>query len=123
MPPSFVSARVPASSANLGPGYDCLGIALDVWAVVTLTKDTPTKEDSLARMAFNAACALFAAADLEPPHDYAATYAGSIPVARGLGASAVARVGGLVAANLLAGDPFEREQLLRLATELEGEAE
>src|SRR3972149_4342465 len=123
MPPSSVSVRVPATSANLGSGFDCLGMALDVWGAITLSKDTPEDEHPLARMALNAARALFAAAELEPPAGYAATYDGPIPIARGLGASAVARVGGLLAANALAGDPFDREHLLFLAAELEGHAD
>lgn len=123
MPPSSVSVRVPATSANLGPGFDCLGMALDIWATVTLSRDAGQDDHPLAGMTLNAARALFAAADLEPPHAYAATYQGSIPIARGLGASAVARVGGVLAANALAGQPLDREQLLLLATELEGHAD
>ena len=123
MPPSSASVRVPATSANLGPGFDCLGMALDMWTTVTLARDGRPDDRPLARMALHAARALFAAADLEPPHGYAATYEGSIPIARGLGASAVARVGGVLAANALAGKPFDRERLLLLATELEGHAD
>jgi homoserine kinase len=98
-------------------------MALDVWATITLSRDTSEEDQPLARMTLNASRALFAAADLEFPQDYAATYRSSIPVARGLGASAVARVGGVVAANALAGQPFDRERLLLLATELEGHAD
>jgi homoserine kinase len=98
-------------------------MALDIWATVTLSRDASQDDQPLARMALNASHALFAAADLEPPHAYAATYQGSIPIARGLGASAVARVGGVLAANALAGQPLDREQLLLLATELEGHAD
>jgi homoserine kinase len=123
MPHSSVSVRVPATSANLGPGFDCLGMALDIWTTVTLARDGHPDDRPLARMALNAARALFAAADLEPPHGYAATYEGSIPIARGLGASAVARVGGVFAAHALTGQPLDREQLLLLATELEGHAD
>ena len=123
MPLSTVSVRVPATSANLGPGFDCLGMALDLWATITLSKDAPPNDHPLARMADNAARALFAAAELEPPVGLAATYEGSIPIARGLGASAIARAGGVLAANALAGDPFDREHLLFLAAELEGHAD
>jgi homoserine kinase len=122
LPPS-VSVRVPATSANLGPGFDCLGMALDIWATVTLTSDGPQDDHPLARMALTAARALLAAADREPSQTCSATYQGSIPIARGLGASAVARVGGVFAANALAGDPFNRDQLLLLAAELEGHAD
>jgi homoserine kinase len=123
MPPSPIAIRVPATSANLGPGFDCLGMALDIWATITLSRDASEEDQPLARMTLNASRALFAAADLEFPQDYAATYRGSIPIARGLGASAVARVGAVVAANALAGQPFDRERLLLLATELEGHAD
>jgi homoserine kinase len=123
MSPSSVSVRVPATSANLGPGFDCLGMALNLWATVTLAKSAQEGEQPLAGMALNAARALFAAAELQPPSGYSATYDGSIPIARGLGASAVARVGGLLAANALVGNPFDREHLLLLASELEGHAD
>jgi homoserine kinase len=122
MPPSSVTVRVPATSANLGPGFDCLGLALDIWSTVTISTE-PSGDHPLARMAENAARALFAAAEMPYPEGLAASYGGSIPVARGLGASAVARAGGLLAANTLAGDPFDREHLLYLATELEGHAD
>lgn len=98
-------------------------MALDIWATVTLSTGASQDDHPLARMALNAAHALFAAAELESPQGYAATYQGSIPVARGLGASAVARVGGVLAANALAGQPLDREHLLLLATELEGHAD
>jgi homoserine kinase len=52
-----------------------------------------------------------------------ARYEGDVPLARGLGASAVARVGGVVAANKLIGEPLDREQLLSIATELENHAD
>jgi len=123
MPPTSVSVRVPATSANLGPGFDCLGMALDIWATITLSRDIPEDDQPLGRMALNAARALFAAAELEPLSGYGAACEGPIPVARGLGASAVARAGGVLAANALAGNPFDREYLLFLAAELEGHAD
>ena len=59
----------------------------------------------------------------EPPRGLSARYEGEIPIARGLGASAVARAGGVLAANALAGEPLDREALLVLATDLEGHAD
>jgi homoserine kinase len=123
MPPPSVSVRVPATSANLGPGFDCLGLALDVWGTITVHRDADESDHPLARMALNAARAVFAAAEEPVPPRVAASYEGSIPVARGLGASAVARAGGVLAANALAGEPFDRDHLLYLATELEGHAD
>lgn len=123
MPPSSVTVRVPATSANLGPGFDCLGLALDLWGTISIGREATRDQSPLGKMAMNAARALFAAAELPPPDDFHARYEGTIPVARGLGASAIARAGGVLAANALAGDPFDREYLLFLATELEGHAD
>ena len=96
-----VTARVPATSANLGPGFDCLGLALDIWATITLTTDgRPYEDEPMAHMAMTAAQRLFAKAGVEPPDGLSARYEGDIPIARGLGASAIARIGGLVAALL-----------------------
>jgi homoserine kinase len=76
----------------------------------------------MASMALTAARRLFDRVGRRPG-DLAASYSGAIPIARGLGASAVARAGGLVAANELAGRPFDRDELLLIGTELEGHAD
>lgn len=132
MPSMSVTVRVPATSANLGPGFDCLGLALDLWATITLSSDAPAGEgagtggrppEPMARMALAAARAAFEKAGARVPTRLYARYQGNIPIARGLGASAVARVGGLMAANKLAGEPLDREAVLALGTELEGHAD
>jgi homoserine kinase len=118
-----VSVRVPATSANLGPGFDCLGLALDLWGTITLEQREPSPaDDPMASMAITAAHRVFdrIGAASGP---LCATYEGAIPIARGLGASAVARVGGLVAANELTGRKLDRDELLVLATDLEGHAD
>lgn len=119
-----VSVRVPATSANLGPGFDCLGLALDLWGTIRLTRDgqDSAHDDPMANMAVSAARRVFEKAGVDPG-PLAASYRGDIPIARGLGASAVARGGGVLAANALAGDPLDREQLLLIATDLEGHAD
>lgn len=122
--PTPITVRVPATSANLGPGFDCLGLALDLWASITLTLGgRATPRDPMAKMALAAARRLFETLGRTPHGALSARYEGDIPLARGLGASAVARVGGVVAANRLAGDPFDREELLSLVSELEGHAD
>lgn len=121
--PDTVSVRVPATSANLGAGFDCLGIALDLWSTVTVHLGRDNDADPMARMAFTAARRVFGKAELPMPRQMGARYEGKIPIARGLGASAVARVGGLVSANMLAGRPLSDEQLLELGTDLEGHAD
>lgn len=120
-----VSVRVPATSANLGPGFDCLGIALDLWATITVSVVAAGGEappEPMAHMALVAARLVFDRIG-RPAPALTARYEGRIPIARGLGASAVARVGGVVAANALAGDRLDREELLAIATELEGHAD
>jgi homoserine kinase len=118
-----VSVRVPATSANLGPGFDCLGLALDLWGAITISRsDEETPNEPMEAMAHIAAQRVFDRLH-EDPNSLHAAYEGDLPIARGLGASAVARVGGLVAANKLAGGKMSDEELLSLATELEGHAD
>jgi homoserine kinase len=123
--PTAVSVRVPATSANLGPGFDCLGLALDIWATITIAVEGPpaSSDEPMAAMALTAARRVYDKAGFEAPAGLSASYEGDIPIARGLGASAVARVGGVVAANAIAGDQFETDALLGIATDLEGHAD
>ena len=121
-----VTVRVPASSANLGPGFDALGLALDLTARVTLTlhdRPAPYPRTKAEQMALAAAQAVFVQAGRTRPAELQAAYEGDIPVGRGLGASAALRVGALVAANRLLDDPFTPEQIVVLAAELEGHAD
>jgi homoserine kinase len=125
-----VRIRVPASSANLGPGFDSFAVALPIlaefemhpartWSVSADGNGVPLGEDNLfvvaARAVGKAAGQNIAAQHVEQRS--------MIPVARGLGSSAAAIVGGAVAANALLGEPFDRRSLLRVATEVEGHAD
>ena len=119
-----VTVRVPATSANLGPGFDCLGLALDLWATISLDlSGRVSNNDPMAAMAMTAARRVFFECGREPPAGLSAGYEGEIPLARGLGASAIARVGGALAANELAGGKLNQEAVLAIATELEGHAD
>src|SRR5439155_11937436 len=92
-------ARDPATSANLGPGFDCLGLALDLWASITVGSDSPKAgRDPMASMAAIAARNVFDQTGFKPEGAFGAHYEGDIPISRGLGASAIARVGGALAA-------------------------
>lgn len=127
-----VTVRVPATSANVGPGFDCLGLALDLYNTVTLDlvayPTTPVVDirgeghDRLPRTERN--LALRAAQRV--------LQAGSrglfirrvmlhndIPVGGGLGSSAAAIAGAMVAANAAVHPPFATDELLHLALELE----
>jgi homoserine kinase len=124
--------RVPASSANLGPGFDSFALALPLLAEfelrpaktwsVTVEGDgqgIPPDEENLFVVSARAA-AKAAGRDLVAQH---VTQRSAIPTARGLGSSAAAIVGGAVAANALLGEPFDRRTLLRIASEVEGHAD
>ena len=130
--------RVPASSANLGPGFDSFAIALPLLAEfdlrparawsVSVDNDgksnengngIPSGDDNLFVVSARAA----AEAAAETLGAYHVTQRSAIPVGRGLGSSAAAIVGGVVAANALMGAPLDRRTLLRVASEVEGHAD
>jgi homoserine kinase len=116
---------VPATSANLGPGFDCLGLALDITVDITVMSGgvSVPQDHPLVPMAVSAARAAFRAARQTEPSDLSVKVEGSLPVARGLGASAAARAAGIVAASRLLGDAFEPDALLALGASLEGHAD
>ncbi len=126
MPPTSVTVRVPATTANLGPGFDTLGFALDLFGEVTLTwSDRPARfpENRGEQLALGAAQAVYQHAGRPRPSGLRVTLQSTIPVGRGLGASAVLRVGAVIGANVVLGEPFDQETMLRIATELEGHAD
>ena len=124
--------RVPATSANLGPGFDCLGLALDLHNTITLDAvPHPVApavvvhgagRDRLPRtgrnLALRAAQRVFrtATASLFVSR---VTLDNAIPVGGGLGSSAAAIAGAMVAANALIADPFPPDEILRMALDLE----
>jgi homoserine kinase len=121
-----IIVRAPATTANLGPGFDCLGMALDLWAEVVITASEealPPAPDAIGQLAVQAAQRLFLRLGKESPPGLTAQCTQQIPVARGLGASAVGRAAGLLAANTLLGEPLDREEILALGAELEGHAD
>ena len=132
-----ITVRVPATTANLGPGFDCLGMALDLWnelrvkvgkgpAVAVAGQGAAELPADRTNLAYRAMELLFEAARLDTP-DLLLDCHNEIPLKRGLGSSAAAIVGGLMAANHLlpyVGEsgtrPFATENLLELAVDLEG---
>lgn len=125
-----VHVRVPATSANLGPGFDALGLALALYnEVVAEERDGVTVTidgegaDRLARDAHNVVARgvrLAYEAAGRPFKGCALACVNRIPAARGLGSSAAAWVGGLAAGNALLGSPLSRDALLGLAARAEG---
>ncbi|HJP40603.1 MAG TPA: homoserine kinase [Dehalococcoidia bacterium] len=123
MEPTAVTVRVPATSANVGTGFDCLGLALDLFASITVTfgqDERAEPEDAASRMVLMAARSTYARIGREPPPGMDARYTVSLPLGRGLGASAVARVAGVLAVNEVERRPLDEDACLSVASELEG---
>ncbi len=134
-PTQSIEVRAPATTANLGPGFDCLGLALDLWnrlealPVEAGAEDASSVEvvgegvEELAtdsgNLTYRAMQFLFDEADLEMPPLRLRCH-NAIPLSRGLGSSAAAIAGGLVAANTLCGSPYSPNELLEMAATIEG---
>lgn len=108
--------QVPATSANLGPGFDCLGVALDLHNRVTLSRQGTAAPDP---MVAEAAAAYFRHSG-RAGFDFSWSIEGDIPRSRGLGSSVAVRLGILHGLNELDGRPLDDATLYRLCAELEG---
>jgi homoserine kinase len=111
-----VTVRIPATSANLGPGFDCLGVALELHNRVTVVRGGVPIADAMVGAAGDA---FFAAAGVRP-FDYGWSITGDIPRSRGLGSSVAVRLGILHGLNELAARPLDPTALYLLCTDLEG---
>jgi len=125
-----VVVKVPASTANLGPGFDVLGMALSLFAWIEMQAASETSiimyGDQMTgvpadktNLIYKVAQMVFAEAGVSVPELSISMYS-DIPLTRGLGSSASAIVGALVAANALVGSPLSDDRLFQLATKLEG---
>ncbi|HEV2803994.1 MAG TPA: homoserine kinase [Chthoniobacterales bacterium] len=110
-----VTVRVPASTSNLGPGFDCLGVALRIYNEITISRGRGERPGA---MAGSAAAAFFK--KTTKPFPFSCAITGAIPHSRGLGSSAAVRLGVLHGLNELAGRPLQRTELFHLAAKLEG---
>lgn len=115
--PQHCSLRIPATTANLGPGFDSLGVALKLYNQVT-TSLVPTAPAPTGMIAATAK-AFFAAAGLAPV-PFSATVTGDVPISRGLGSSVTVRLGVMAGLNALTGRPLSPEQILELVIVAEG---
>lgn len=127
-----VRVRVPATTANLGPGFDVMGLALDLWneTIWAPTSDgqihvtiSGEGEEILPTDATNlivaAALSLYNRAGV-PCGGFKVHCINRIPLGSGLGSSSAALLSGLLGANALLGEPFSREEILKIAIETEG---
>ena len=111
-----VTVRAPASTSNLGPGFDCLGVALSLYNKVTLKSGTAGGGN---RMVRDAARKFFGLANCTP-FDFSCDIRGNVPIGRGLGSSVTVRLGVLHALNEIARTNLSRDELFTLCAELEG---
>jgi homoserine kinase len=111
-----VTVRAPASTSNLGPGFDCLGVALSLYNQVTVKSGTAGGGN---RMVRDAARKFFAVANCKP-FDFSCDILGNVPIGRGLGSSVTVRLGVLHALNEIARTNLSRDELFKLCAELEG---
>jgi homoserine kinase len=114
-----VTVRVPASTSNLGPGFDCLGVALSLYNNITVSRG---KRGAVSGMIRDAARKFFAAAQCKA-FEYSCDIRGDIPIARGLGSSVTVRLGVLHALNKIARTNLTRHELFTLCAELEGHSD
>jgi homoserine kinase len=125
-----VHVRVPATSANLGPGFDTLGLALALHNELTLGESdhitVSINGEGAGELAVDGGNLVVRAARMvfdqagRPFRGLAVDCVNRIPLGRGLGSSAAARLGGILGANALLGEPFDRLTILALAARAEG---
>ncbi len=111
-----VTVRVPASTSNLGPGFDCLGVALRIYNDVTVTKGVKSRPQTIVGEAAD----LFFHHTQRVPFVFSVSIAGNVPASRGLGSSVTLRVGVLRALNALTGNRLDRSSIFQLSARLEG---
>ena len=132
---SSVCVTVPATTANLGPGFDCIGAALTLYNELKFTHQEITQNQKLAinvtvteaakvstdesNLVYQAFIKFFQHVKQTPPPVKIDIKLG-VPLARGLGSSATAIVGGLIGANVLAGEILTPTQIMELAIKIEG---
>lgn len=126
-----IIVKVPATSANCGPGFDCLGLACSLYNTFTyeviksgleLVVDGEGK-DALAATSSNLAFVSFFKVWNKMSEENIGLKVhmrNNIPLSRGLGSSSTAIVAGLIAANAMTGNTLTKDELVGLATELEG---
>ena len=111
-----ITVQVPASTSNLGPGFDCLGVALRLYNFVTITRGGEHRPSRIV----DAAARKFFKESRARKFSFSCEIRGDVPPSRGLGGSATIRLGVLHGLNRLAGSPLDRLSILQLCAQLEG---
>ena len=124
----MIKVRVPATSANIGPGFDTLGIAFNLYNEFEFSEDTKeikfygfkeeySNEDNIV---YKAMKTCFDKCDYKPKGLKIGLIKEDIPISRGLGSSSTCIVAGLLGANQIMGNPLSIEELFRIGVEIEG---
>ena len=122
----MIKIKVPATSANLGPGFDCLGIALNLYNEFTFVKSSefmfenmPKAYSNINNLVVQSSLKTYEYLNIEPIC-YKMTSTDNVPVARGLGSSATCIVAGILAGSLLAGVKLTKDEIINIGTSIEG---
>ena len=128
----IISVRAPATTANLGPGFDCLGLALDIWNETSFEighSDLSISGEGqnelvldLNNLLYRGFAKPFEIIGRDVPA-VSIKAKNEIPVGRGLGSSAAAIVSGLIAGDKATGIGLSQDEILTLAAEMEGHAD
>lgn len=127
----IVRVSVPATTANLGPGFDCLGLALDLCNQITFrvsgsANTIQISGEGVDRLPVDSSNLVMRAAEMvftkagRRPMGLHISQENRIPVGSGLGSSAAAVLGGLLAANAVIDSPLGQQELLEMAANMEG---
>ncbi len=127
-----VTITIPATTANLGPGFDCLGMALSLYQTVTFTTTTipgttiTAEGEDAHKIPTDCSNLVLTSAEIifdkigQRPSGLHIHQINAIPIGSGLGSSSSAVLAGMFGANALLGSPYDKSQILQMATDLEG---
>lgn len=124
----MIKLEIPATSANLGAGFDALGLALDFYNYINMEEadgvyitalDGGTVPLDATNLVYDTARQLFEICG-KPFRGLLLEQISNIPMARGLGSSSACIIGGLLGANTLLGSPLSLDDLVNLAAQMEG---
>lgn len=126
----MVRVKVPATTANMGPGFDALGMALEIYNYIEITETDSNVETFIEgelldvtldeNLIYLALKKTYEKLGQTPKGFNINVYKCDIPMSRGLGSSATCIVGGILAANHLLGDKLSIQEMLEIANEMEG---
>lgn len=124
----MIKVKVPATSANMGPGFDCMGVAVGIYNTFgfketdggLVFKGIPEEFCNEDNIIYTSMITCFKKANYKFKGLEISILNQDIPISRGLGSSSSCIVGGLIGANGIMGNKFSREEILQMAIEIEG---